>query len=268
MRSSKETNGTNTLVQRSLVDSVCTLTLNRPHAMNAITTQLAEELANALEEAAQHADVVVIRGAGGNFCSGGDTHHVREISANPAALRGLFESFARACSLIAELPVPVIASVEGVAMAGGLELMLACDFSLVADDARIADEHANHGMIPGGGGTQRLPRLVGLQPALALILTGERIDGRAAVALGLAHRSYPRADLAERTAELASELAAKDRTALARIKRLTRDGLERPLAKGIRMEIDAVVKHIAGHGDDATAAAATAAGVVGGGRHR
>ncbi len=231
---------------RRLSDGVCTLTLNRPDAMNAITTELAEELGRALEEAAREAKVIVIRGAGGNFSAGGDFNHVQEIRDDPTALRRLFESFGASCSLIAELPVPVVASVEGVAMAGGFELMLSCDFALVADDARIADEHLNHAMIPGGGSTQRLPRLIGTQRALGLILTGERINGIQAADWGLAYRAHPASELVERTDELAARLAEKDPTALARAKKLIRAGLERPLAEGLRAEGDAVVDHIGG----------------------
>src|SRR5262245_32155260 len=105
-------------------DRVCTLTLNRPEAMNAVTTSMAEALRDGLAEGAEGADVIVIRGAGGNFCAGGDFKHVQEIRTDPEALRRLFETFGAACDLIAELPVPVICSVEGVAMAGGFELML------------------------------------------------------------------------------------------------------------------------------------------------
>ena len=126
-----------------------------PETMNAITTELAEELRGALSEGADDAGVIVIRGAGGNFCAGGDFNHLQEIRTDPDALRNLFETFVSTCNLIAELPVPVLAEVQGVAMAGGFELMLSCDFSLVADDARIADEHSNHAMIPGGGSTRR-----------------------------------------------------------------------------------------------------------------
>jgi enoyl-CoA hydratase/carnithine racemase len=227
-------------------DGICTLTLNRPEAMNAITTGMAEALRRALAEGAEAADVIVIRGAGGNFCAGGDFNHVQEIRSDPDALRRLFASFGEACSLIGELPVPVICSVEGVAMAGGFELMLSSDLALVADDARIGDEHLNHAMIPGGGSSQRLPRLVGAQRALGIILTGERMSGKRAEELGIAYRSHPAAELADRTSELAAEVAGKDSRSLARAKALVRRGLEMPLADGLRMEGEAVVAHIGG----------------------
>jgi len=238
--------GEGEFVLRETAAGVCTLTLNRPEAMNAITTDLAVELGAALAEGAHDADVIVIRGAGGNFCAGGDFHHVQAVKDDRAALRRLFESYSGACSSIAGLPVPVIAAVDGVAMAGGFELMMSCDFALVADDARIADEHSNHGMVPGGGSTQLLPRLAGSQRALGLILSGERITGAEAAAWGLAYRSFPAEELFDRVSELASRIAQKDSAALAKTKELIRSGMELPLSEGLAKERDAVIDHIAG----------------------
>src|SRR6201997_751035 len=140
-------------------------------------------------------NVIVIRGAGENFCAGGDIVEVQRLrSAGPERLRTLFDAFRRACDFIATVDVPVVAAVEGVAMAGGFELMQAADIVLVSDDARIADSHVNFGMIPGGGSTQRLPRVVGRQIAMGLLLSGDCLGGRDAVRLGLAYRSFAPAD--------------------------------------------------------------------------
>jgi enoyl-CoA hydratase/carnithine racemase len=224
------------------------LTLNRPEAMNAVTTELAAELERALAALAEEARVIVIRGAGGNFCVGGDFKALEPILGDAAALRELFEAFHGACSLIAELPVPVIAAVEGNAMAGGFELMQACDFALVRDDARIADNHSNFGQIPGGGGSQRLPRLVGRQRALGLLLTGEKISGAQAAEWGLAYRAFPAAGFEAGVGEIAAGLAAKSPAALAGIKALVREGGEQSLDDALALEVDRVVDHIAGAG--------------------
>jgi enoyl-CoA hydratase/carnithine racemase len=229
-------------------EGVGRLTLNRPGAMNAVTTELAVELEAGLARLAGQARVIVIRGAGGNFCVGGDFKALESILGDPAALRELFEAFHRACDLIAELPVPVVAAVEGNAMAGGFELMQACDFALVRDDARLADNHSNFGQLPGGGGSQRLPRLVGRQRALGLLLTGDRISGAQAAEWGLAYRSLPADEFDAALDELAEKLAAKSPEALAGIKALVREGLERPLAAGLALEVDRVVDHVAGAG--------------------
>src|SRR5437764_12720207 len=114
------------VVATECVDRVAWVTLNRPEAYNAITVELAHLLEQALRDAAERADVVVIRGAGGNFSVGGDFKELERLRAiGTEAMRELFESFGRACATIAQLSVPVVAAVEGYAVAGGFELMLA-----------------------------------------------------------------------------------------------------------------------------------------------
>lgn len=232
-------------------DGVATVTLNRPEAMNAITTELAAGLERALRAVAADAGAILLRGAGGNFSAGGDFDHLQSVRDDAAALRELFERFSAACAAVGEVGVPVVAAVEGVAMAGGFELMQACDIAVVAEDARIADNHSNFAMVPGGGSTQRLPRLVGRQRASGLILSGERLSGTDAVEWGLAYRAFRPGELQAGARELAAKLAAKDRAALEKTKRLIRDGLELPLAAGLEAEIDVVVEHISGSGGEA-----------------
>lgn len=226
---------------------VAHVTLNRPQARNAITLELASALHAALTDAAARADVVVVRGAGGHFCAGGDFHEVSRLREQGAeALRPLFETFVGACELIAELPVPVVAVVEGVAMAGGFELVQSVDIAVVRDDAVLADNHANFGMIPGGGGSQRLPRIVGTQRALGHLLTGDRLTGAEAAAWGLVYRSFPAAEFERGAADLVANLAGKDRAALARTKHLVRSGLRGSLRDGLAAETASTLEHLAG----------------------
>ena len=232
-------------------DGVACVTLDRPEAMNAITIALATELEAALRAAGADPDVraILLRGAGEHFCVGGDFKELMRLKdEGREAMRRLFEAFGAACAAIADVPVPVVAAVHGNAMAGGFELMQAADIALVADDARLSDNHLNFAMIPGGGGSQRLPRIVGRQRALAHILTGERLTGTQAADLGLALRAVPAPDLDAAARELCATLAGKDRVALARAKQLVVDGLALPLADGLAMERTAVVDHIAGDG--------------------
>lgn len=227
--------------------NVAHVALNRPHARNAITIGLASALRNALSDAAVYADLIVIRGSGGHFCAGGDFHEVARLrEQGREALRPLFETFIGACELIAELPIPVVAAVEGVAMAGGFELIQSVDVAIVRDDAVLADNHANFGMIPGGGGSQRLPRIVGTQRALGHILTGDRLSGAEAAAWGLVYRSVPPAVFEPAVAALVANLAGKDRTALTRIKQLVRTGLRGSLRDGLAMETPSTLDHLAG----------------------
>lgn len=238
-----------TLVLRDVADGVGAITLNRPEQMNALTVQLGVELEQAILEVGGDpgVNVVVVRGAGGNFCAGGDFNEVESLrSSGPDALRPLFVAFRRACNAIARIEVPVVATVEGVAMAGGFELMQASDIVLVSDDAKIADNHIKFGMIPGGGSTQRLSRLVGRQEALGLLLSGDRLSGVDAVRRGLAYRSFPQAEFSRSVQEFVTNLAGRRREAVTSIKRLVYTSLEAPLATGLEREIDCVVDHICG----------------------
>lgn len=244
------------LVGRESSPVVCTIsggvgwiTLNRPQQMNAITVGLACELEAAITEVGSvlAVNVVVIRGAGGNFCAGGDFDEVARLhSEGPEALRGLFTAFRRACDAIAALEIPVLAAVEGVAMAGGFELMQATDFVLVSETARIADNHITFGMVPGGGSTQRLPRLVGPQLALGLLLSGDRLTGVDALRLGLAYRSFAPAEFDSGVEQFATTLAARQRAAVTTIKRLVYSGLGGSPTAGLDDEITAVVEHLSG----------------------
>ncbi len=221
--------------------------LNRPEVRNAVTTGLARALHDALSDAAVYADLIVIRGAGGNFCAGHDLHEVARLRQQGGdALRGLLETFVGACELIAELPVPVIAAVEGVAMAGGFELAQSVDIAIVRDDSVLADNHANAGMIPAGGGSQRLPRIVGVPRALGHILTGDSLSGRQAADWGLVYRSVPPVGFENAVAALVANLEGKDRNALTRIKQLVRTGLRGTLVDGLRMETEAALVHLTG----------------------
>jgi enoyl-CoA hydratase/carnithine racemase len=241
------------VVQRAIADGIARVTLNRPERMNAVTTELARQLEDALREISRDpaVNVVVIRGAGKNFCAGGDVAEVESLrSAGPQALRTLFDAFRQACDVIATIEVPVVAAVEGIAMAGGFELMQAADIVVVSDDAKIADNHINFGMIPGGGSTQRLPRLVGRQMALGLLLSGDRLSGLGAVRLGLAYRSFAPQDFDAGADQFASELAGRDRNAVVAIKKLVGGARPEPPAQGLGDEISAVVAHITRRGVD------------------
>ncbi|MEU9823032.1 enoyl-CoA hydratase/isomerase family protein [Pseudonocardia alni] len=226
---------------------VAHLTLNRPQARNAITVGLARALHDALAAAADTADVIVVRGAGGHFCAGGDFHEVSRLrEEGPEALRPLFETFVGACELIAELPVPVLAAVEGYAMAGGFELIQSVDIALLRDDAVLADNHANFGMIPGGGGSQRLSRIVGEPRALGHILLGDRLTGADAVDWGIAYAAAPAADFDALVERTVANLLGKDRDALTRIKQLVRGGLRGTLTDGLAAELSSTLAHLGG----------------------
>ena len=233
-------------------DSVGYILLDRPKEMNAITIELGCQLEQALVRLAESVNVIVVRGSGGNFSVGGDFKELERLRVGGRqTLAPLFESFGRACAVISTLPVPVIAAVEGYAMAGGFELMQSCDIVLVSENAKIADNHSNFGQVPGGGSSQRLPRLVGRQRALGLILSGDRLSGVEAVAWGLAYRCLPEDRFDASIQEFARRLAGKSREAAARTKRLVYEALRLPLEDGLALELRTVLEHLGGEDADA-----------------
>jgi enoyl-CoA hydratase/carnithine racemase len=241
------------VVQYAIADGIGRITLSRPERMNAVTIELARQLEETLSKLSRDSavNVIVIRGAGKNFCAGGDVAEVERLrSAGPEPLRTLFDAFRQACDAIAAVDVPVVAAVEGVAMAGGFELIQAADIVIVSDDAKIADNHINFGMVPGGGSTQRLPRLVGRQLALGLLLSGDRLSGLDAVRLGLAYRSFAPKDFDDGVNQFVAQLAGRDRAAVTTIKKLIGSARQRSLSDGLDDEITAVVAHITRRGVD------------------
>ncbi|TDO17980.1 2-(1,2-epoxy-1,2-dihydrophenyl)acetyl-CoA isomerase [Mycobacterium sp. BK086] len=236
-------------VTTSLDGHVGWITLDRPDRMNAITVGLASALRDAIESlgADPAVNVIVIRGSGGNFCAGGDFEEVERLRAEgPAALAELFAAFRQACDAIAGVEIPVVVAVEGSAAAGGFELMQAADIVLVSETAKIADNHVKFGMVPGGGGTARLPRLLGRQQALGVLLSGDRLSGLDAVRLGLAYRAFPQNEFDDGITRFVTQLAERRRDAVITIKRLVAVGIDEGLRNGLDAEMDAVVRHIVG----------------------
>jgi enoyl-CoA hydratase/carnithine racemase len=244
---SSETDIDATPVARRVAAGVGWITLNTPRALNAITLAMSLELKSALLDLADDPDVkvVVIQGAGGTFCGGGHFSEIERLRpGGPAAIRPLFTAFRRVCEAIADVDIPVIAAVQGLAVGAGFELMQAADIVLISAEAVIADTHLDFGLVPAGGSTHLLPRLVGRQAALAIILSGDRISGADAVSYGLAYRSFPEADFTEAVQRFVSGLARRDRTELSMVKRLVHAEV-RELARAERDgEADSAVAHI------------------------
>ncbi len=222
-----------------VAEGVATLTLNRPDVHNAMNERMRTELVDCFGAAAGSEDVrvVVVTGAGGRaFSAGAD---IREFVAPQVPVK--FRESRRRVDFrqaMDRCPQPIIAAIRGYAFGGGLELALACDIRIAGDDARLGLTEVDLAIIPGGGGTQRLPRLVGRGKALEMILTGARIDAREALRIGLVERVVPAAELAASALELARTLAAKAPVALRYAKEAVVKGLELPLADGLRLEND------------------------------
>ena len=173
-------------IKLSRETGVATVMLARPDALNALSPALLEELSDALSVVARDESLkaLVLRGEGRAFCAGADLTYFDEAFKDPAHLPDYLQRINNTLFQLENLPIPVIAVVHGFALAGGLELMMACDMVLAADDARIGDQHVNFGLMPGGGSTQRLPRHVGMQRAMELLTTGRWLGGAEAVEWG------------------------------------------------------------------------------------
>ena len=215
------------------------ITLNRPDALNALDGALVEALDEtfaALEHDPQ-VRVVTLRGAGTSFCAGADLKYFLGVLEQAQALTEFMHRIKVAFTRIERFPHPVIAVVHGFALAGGLELLMTCDLAIAAEDATLGDQHINFGLVPGGGATQRLPRLLGLRKAKELMLLGGRIDGSEAARLGLVNRAVPAADLEAAAEQWARTLGEKSPTALRYMKELLHGADNVPLEVGLDLEI-------------------------------
>lgn len=203
------------------------LTLNRPEVMNALNVELRLELIEALNAAENDptARVVVLKGAGEKaFSAGADINMFKEMT--PFQAKKYLRISKGASNTIENLSKPVIAAVNGYAMGGGLELAMSCDIIMASDDARFAQSEINIGFIPGVGGTQRLPRIVGSKRAKEMIFTGDLIDAQEAFRIGLVNRVVPKAELMTAVEALIDKISQKSPIAL----RLAKEAINKSMS--------------------------------------
>jgi enoyl-CoA hydratase len=226
-------------IRYDAADGVATVTLSRPDVHNAMNETMRRELTRCFESLPtdETVRVIVVTGAGTRaFSAGAD---IREFVAPQPPTR--FREQRRRVEFrqaMDRCPQPIVAAINGFALGGGLELALACDIRIAAADATLGLTEINLAIIPGGGGTQRLPRLIGRGKALEMILTGARLDAAEAHRLGLVERVVPAGEAVAAATELARTLAAKAPVALRYAKEAVVKGLELPLADGLRLEGD------------------------------
>ncbi len=214
------------------------LALNRP-PVNALSRALLEELTATLEHLASDSTVrvVILASALPHFSAGADLQEMKAL-ASPKDVQTFITVGQKACNTLESIPQPVIAAVEGVAMGGGCELALACDLRVAGQSARFGQTEVNLGIVPGWGGSQRLPRLIGRGMGTELLLTGEAVTADRALALGLVNRVAPAGQALAEAQRMAEALLAKPPLSLKWIKQEVHQGLEQPLTKGLDMEAE------------------------------
>jgi enoyl-CoA hydratase len=221
-------------------ENIATITFNRPKALNAINSALLQEFSDALEQVAanENVRVLVLTGAGEkSFVAGAD---ISELATFNTLEAKLFATDGHAAiGKLQSLSIPVIAAVNGFALGGGSEIALASDFIYASEQARFGLPEINLGIIPGFGGTQRLPRLIGKNLAKEMIFTGKMISAEEAKAIGLVNRVCPADRLMADVRETATVIAGKGRVSLRAAKEAVNRGFDVDLATGCGIEIDA-----------------------------
>ncbi len=210
---------------------VARITLNRPSVLNAMNSVMSDELDQAVEEIAKDSeiDVMILTGAGRGFCTGRDLKEVLSFDQGRKAKVGIMER-------IRNLPFPTICAVNGPAVTGGMELAIACDIIIASEKAVFADTHARAGLVPGGGMSQILPRLVGLNRAKEISFTGRYLPAQEAYQIGLVNRVVPPDQLMATAEAMANDILSCNQKALRRGKSLIEKGMTLGLEAGLRIE--------------------------------
>jgi enoyl-CoA hydratase/carnithine racemase len=226
------------------------ITLNRPMALNSITPDMVAGITAALARADDpEIKAVVLIGTGRAFCAGADLKYVKSTTqGGEAAVARFLDTVLDMMAQLEACPRPVIAAVNGLALAGGLELVLCCDLVVAARSAKIGDAHANFGLLPGGGSSVRLPRKIGPTRAKYLLFTGDFVPADDLVACGLINEVVDDGELTVAVERLVAKLASKSSLVLRRMKALVSDGLEQP--KDIALRLELLVSEVHAHSHD------------------
>lgn len=215
------------------------LTVSRPDKLNALSREVLMDLRTAVAELAGRPDIraIVLTGEGKAFVAGADIAAMTKMT--PAEAREFASLGHEVFDALEQLACPVIAAVNGFALGGGCELALACDFIYASSKAKFGQPEVSLGVIPGFGGTQRLPRRVGPAMARELVFTGKMIGAEEALRIGLANALYEPEELLAAATTTAQEIASKGPLAVAASKRVIRDGMDRPLPDANALERNA-----------------------------
>jgi enoyl-CoA hydratase len=224
---------------------VARVLIDRPAAMNALSPAVLAGLRAAFDAAARAGcSVLVLRGAGGTLSAGADLKYLHTILDDQAAVQAYLVEIGAMIDALEAAEFVSVAVVEGYALAGGCEILLGCDLSVVAAEAKIGDRHLEYGLLPGAGGSVRLPRALPAALARRLLYTGEMIDGSTAFEWGLVSHAVPGAELESALRELIARLTRHGRSALVGMKRLYRASVATPTAEALVAERATLVEHL------------------------
>ena len=215
------------------------MTISRPEALNALNSQVLSDLEAAIDLAEREEEVyvVILTGDGRSFVAGADIGEMKEFSAIDGKRFGVHGG--SVFLKLENLSKPVIAAINGFALGGGCELAMACDIRLASEKAKFGQPEVGLGITPGFGGTQRMPRIVGVSKAMELILTGKTIGAAEAKAIGLVSEVYPPEELMDKALELAQAICANAQIAVCQAKRCIRMGMQTDIATGSAFEAEA-----------------------------
>jgi enoyl-CoA hydratase len=215
-------------------ENIAIITFNRPDAMNALNNQTRAEFAQAIAEVAADdaVKVLILTGSGKAFVAGSD---IKEFNKTTSFMA---HNIKRLGEMVEKLEKPVIAAVNGFCLGGGCEIAMGCDIIIASEKAKFGQTEINIGIIPGGGGTQRLQRLIGACRAKELIFTGDIITAAEADRIGLVNRVVPLEELLPKAKELAKKIATKSAAALKLAKQAVNYGMQVPLESGLKYEYE------------------------------
>jgi len=220
-------------------EGIARITLNRPKAMNAMTSEMLHELEIAQKEIINDETirVVVVTGKGRAFCSGADFSLISDLlGRSPKKIFEGLRYIQDVVTVFETMEKPVIAAINGYALGGGLDLALACDFRIAAKGAKMGEQYVNVGLMPDVGGTQRLPRLVGLAKAKEMIFLGDMIEADEAQRIGLVNRVVLQGDFEAETRALALRLASAPTVAIGLAKKAICEGMATDIRSGLETE--------------------------------
>ncbi|TKC18364.1 enoyl-CoA hydratase [Robertmurraya kyonggiensis] len=226
-----------TTVLLNIEKNIATITLNRPEAANAFSRQMLTEFKETIGELKYNASIrtVIITGAGEKvFCAGADLKE--RAGMTPVEVKQTVALIRQVINSVEQLPMPVIAAINGAAFGGGLELSLACDIRVATETAKIGLTETSLAIIPGAGGTQRLPRLIGLGKAKELIYTAQRVEAYEAKEIGLVEYVVSKEELLQKAKELADRIASNGPIAVAQAKNAINKGMDADLQTGLEIE--------------------------------